>query len=611
MLEHGVQLDQSTNWKRPRNLGLVFALVLTAAVYVPSLSAYFKADDWGVMLRSIQGPSPWDCRGWFCRPLFLVAFKGAYGLFGLNAPLWHAAALLLHLANVALLYWFIRRIRLSRLAATLGATLFGVCSTHPEAVTWLCACSGVMAAFFCLVAAHIGISRSIPAFPRGLLCAAVWMAGLISKEEAAGFIAVLPFLPLFAAGKRDSRELKWWFASCLGFVAVLLVFQRWEVSCQQTLGNPRAQIGLTNIRLAASFALQAIHCPMCLAATGSFWGAALLATVPVVVWLRRPDLRLGLLLTFGPSLVIGTCLGGMGASDRYYYIPTIGVAVLVALVLESIRSRPVGPTCGSWLVLGAFVLVLAEPPSERIALLTIAVLALWFWIDSQPAAQQEGACLWTVGSFMLLQGAELAAAYLGLGYVPYWVWMVAPIALTGLSSIHPAGRLALAPTYLCACAVFWPDMYMYTCYLAAISATELFRTRFATSLKLSGSVLTHIHSLRPCRVYVLAGIIITASATGALFDNLERSAEGRRTRALALHEARILRTLPANSTIHIVDAGGIGTGDTRAHNIVAILIAKRPDLRVEVLNGSRGERPGPLDRPWIECTGKNPPVLHE
>ncbi len=437
---------RTIEWRGP-----AFALALTAAVYAPTLWSYFQKDDWGHLLRVSMGLDPWAFGPWFYRPLFLVAFGGMYHTFGLNSMLWHAATLCIHLANVALVYWFARRMRLSATASAIGAALFGVYPTNPEAVSWLSACSGTMAALCGLVAAHIAISTRVNAFIRGLLCAAVWFIGLFCKEDLAALIVILPFLPLFAgkrqedaSGQKASRSI---FAgsilpvafSCAMLAVALFVFQRLESSCDQIYGNPSATIDIPLLRHAVKFALFGMQdVPLHLAST--YTGAALVAIVPIMVWKRCPDLRLGMLWFFGTSLALGLVAGYLSPTDRYYYLPSIGVALFVAALTDRLRTRQVGPSFGSWFVLAAFAFALASTQWPNAGIAVTAVLAVWYWLDSTPSDKRDNACLWMVACSLAVRAGDAVCYQLGWGFAPSWMWLTAPVALTGHVCAQSEGR---------------------------------------------------------------------------------------------------------------------------------------------------------------------------
>lgn len=125
----------------------------------------------------------------------------------LHAPVFHAASLLLHLANTLLVFVLLRRL-LARLAprgpgenrptprdlaAAFGAALFAVHPLQVEAVVWVTGMNNLIAAFFALLSLHAYLTGAEREGWRPKLAATVLFAlALLSKPTAAG-------LPLAAA----------------------------------------------------------------------------------------------------------------------------------------------------------------------------------------------------------------------------------------------------------------------------------------------------------------------------------------------------------------------------------------------------------------------------
>lgn len=596
-VQHGVARAEATKAELRLPKELILALLLTAAAYVPALWAYFQEDDWGHLLRVANGHDPWAFGPWFYRPLFLVAFRAMYNAFGLQAPLWHAATISLHLANVALIYWLVRRMGLRSTPAAIGAALFGVYPAGTGAVAWLCACSGVMSAFFGLAAAHIAITRRIPAIVRGVLCASVWMLGVLAKEDAASLVFVLPFLPLFVEGKRTRGEMVRWFVSCAAFAVGLVVFQRLESSCHQIHGNATASISLGMVRRAAMFTAFAMQGALPLTMTSTLWSAVLTAAAPAMVWIRSRDLRLGMLWFFGSAMGIGLAIGCLAPVDRYYYIPNIGVAIFVAALMQRLSAWRIGPGLGRWALIASCLFALSAKPGAWFGWGVAAVLAFWFWVDSTPTSKDRQSCAWMIGASLALRAMEWVFPLVGWGCVPEWGFVLAPVAMAGILALGRSGRAGWVDMALCGCVVFWLGARCYSVLLSGMLAIEVFRSHFVTSTKLPESVSDALHSLRARRVAVLSALVLATCAWYAFSQNLEWRQDGMRLESMARAGAALMKPLPRGAHLTIVDGAGVGTPEPRAHNVIAELMARRPDLRLEIVVPERGSRTQPGSRP--------------
>src|SRR6185312_6710837 len=68
---------------------------------------------------------------------FAVTGLAGDGTYVLNPALFHGANVLVHALNAALVWWLLRRLKASRLAATVGALLFVAHPLQVETVCWV------------------------------------------------------------------------------------------------------------------------------------------------------------------------------------------------------------------------------------------------------------------------------------------------------------------------------------------------------------------------------------------------------------------------------------------------------------------------------------------
>ena len=137
---------------RARWLVPLTVLVITAAVYLPTLQFGFVYDDEQQIVRTPARlewralPSYFKTDVWspiiffrtnYYRPVFLTWLMVNYQLFGLNSVLWHASAVVWHLLATLLFYWMARRVTGDALLAGCAALLFGVHPAHVETVAWV------------------------------------------------------------------------------------------------------------------------------------------------------------------------------------------------------------------------------------------------------------------------------------------------------------------------------------------------------------------------------------------------------------------------------------------------------------------------------------------
>jgi hypothetical protein len=189
---------------RPGLLSLVVGIV-ASGLYAGTLAHGFVADDF-IFLHQLRFKQPdfadsfvyfgrdWGMGADFYRPLARVYWASLHALSGEVAWGWHLAGALIYAVSAALVYLLALRLTRSNVTALLAGLLFACHPAHAETVSWLANGSDLLAGLFCLLAAlfyamfaEIGQSRRIGIY---LLSLASFSAALLSKESAAGFLLV-------------------------------------------------------------------------------------------------------------------------------------------------------------------------------------------------------------------------------------------------------------------------------------------------------------------------------------------------------------------------------------------------------------------------------------
>ena len=136
---------------RETALAVGLLAIAVAVVFGGAVRTFFSQDDFLYLAQArglVPRPLPWF------RPLAHIGFFSTMnGLVGLNASLWHAAALALHVLTVVL-FWGLVRARASAPAALLAAC---VAAVHPALFTaayWIAAANVQLAWALALAALH-------------------------------------------------------------------------------------------------------------------------------------------------------------------------------------------------------------------------------------------------------------------------------------------------------------------------------------------------------------------------------------------------------------------------------------------------------------------------
>ncbi|MEX0785052.1 MAG: hypothetical protein WD939_00295, partial [Dehalococcoidia bacterium] len=182
-------------------------LLLAFAVYAPTLNDYFAGDDiW--FLHSADTISvgdyiqtSFDYRDTGSlpelnryRPLYPVAWRLQYEVFGLHAFGYHAVLVALHLASVAVVWAIALRLTRRAWAAGLAALIFAVHPGYADAVTWLSGGNRVFATFPLLlcVLSFMKYLHDDTAKARNYVAAcAAFLAAVLLHPAAVGLAVIL------------------------------------------------------------------------------------------------------------------------------------------------------------------------------------------------------------------------------------------------------------------------------------------------------------------------------------------------------------------------------------------------------------------------------------
>ena len=375
-VHHGVVTDQ----RRGANL-LVFALVLTALAYATTLRFGFVYDDvpqivnnptltdWKTLPTLFTAHS-WkflfpDWGGNYYRPLFMTWLLLNRKFFGLYEPAWHATTLLVHL----LVTWmsFVVARQLFRCATPAGyvAIFFGIHPIHVEAIAWISGITESLMAFFVFAAFWAWI-KSEREPEHGKLYTALsvvfYLAGCLSKETALLLpIVIVAHDILRGQYERDAtglikagfHALPLWMGAAVYLVVRAIVLH----GLVHSANVPLTQILLTvptifwgymrrliwPVNLSVFYVTPPVTSPLQM----RFWLPFLaIILAGIVAWRIGSRSRLaGLAMVWTVVFLAPAFLGlpafmlGEWIHDRYLYLPSFGLCIVVAQVLSQLPSK--------------------------------------------------------------------------------------------------------------------------------------------------------------------------------------------------------------------------------------------------------------------------------
>ena len=369
--------------------GMAIVLALTFAVYIPTLRYQFVHDDRGQIVENPaihswhSVPTYFTAQVWaavkpedlgnYYRPLFLLWLRINDVVFGNHAWGWHLTTILAHVLTTLLVYLLVWRLGIGREVALLAALIFGLHPAHIEAVAWISGVTEPLLGIF-LIASLLAYLPSRGEGTRALkwkvISLVLFALAMLEKETA----LILPGLLLV---------YEWIFGTEWGRPLEAGRILPW---CREALG-----------RIWPYFLLIAFYVPARIYALKGFnhvvtplSAAQLVFTWPSLIgfWIRHliwptglstfydfpavlhPTLRnfilpaifvagvafalfacvrrsrpaaffaVWLVLPLIPLLNIRVFIANDFAHDRYLYLPSVGLAVLVAMLLKKVCWGP-------------------------------------------------------------------------------------------------------------------------------------------------------------------------------------------------------------------------------------------------------------------------------
>jgi hypothetical protein len=220
---------------------LPLVLLITFAVFAPTLHNWFWADDFWLMRLSQTTPigkfivRAFDYRDTkplhFYRPLYFISFRLSYAAFGRHALPYHALNLAIHLGSVVLVWVIARRLLASVFAANVASLIFALHPAYTQTVQWIARGNTVMVTFVYLLTL-LAFIKYVDGGGRRLLYYAAsivsFAAAVLYHTTALSLIGVLPaYLFLIARKPSEALRLRSWlrFAPFIAIAVVMMLIQ--------------------------------------------------------------------------------------------------------------------------------------------------------------------------------------------------------------------------------------------------------------------------------------------------------------------------------------------------------------------------------------------------
>lgn len=376
----------ATAFRLPAWWGIVAVLALTFAVYVPTLRYEFVHDDRVQILenpaihswRSV--PTYFTAHVWaevmpdewlnYYRPLWILWLRINSAAFGNQAWGWHLTSILTHVLTTLLVYLLAWRLGTGRNVALLAALIFGLHPVHIEAVAWISGVNEPLMGIF-LLASVLSYAQSRIEGGRArkwkVISLVTCACALLTKENALVLPGLL-FVYEWVFGRDwrrplDVRRILAWCGEAIGktWPYFLLVALYIPARVYALKGFSHAAAPLSVMQMAftwpslVEFWIRHLIWPAGLSTyynlpavlhptvRNSILPAVFDAVVALGVYAgvrrSRPAAFFAawLVLPLLPLLDIRVFLANDFAHDRHLYLPSLGLAVLVAMLLQKVR----------------------------------------------------------------------------------------------------------------------------------------------------------------------------------------------------------------------------------------------------------------------------------
>jgi len=375
-------------WLGRQSIALLILLMAVAVVYANSLDNEFLFDDIETIVELHRpGAGPFDqikallVGGSAYRPVRSASYAMDYAISGLDPWGYHLTNIALHGLSAICVYLIARILFASPLAALLAALLFAVHPIQTESVTYLSGRRDVLSGLFVLAGFYTflryrqsdrlrDLVLTILLCPLAfftkesgiilpLLCLGYDVVSRIRKSGPDGEVSGIR--AVWAAVSAAVREGRWFYlpagalTGALAFYVLFLVRGTWQ---RDWHGGSLEMTLLTMARVFLRY-LALLLFPMTLNADYSYnafpvttsW-ADPTAWLAVAIWgglgvawyrllLRRPPAAFGGLWFLIALLPVSQIVPHHDLmAEHFLYVPSVGVALLVAGLLEPVLSRP-------------------------------------------------------------------------------------------------------------------------------------------------------------------------------------------------------------------------------------------------------------------------------
>ena len=366
-------------WKNPQvNKWCALAVVLTFIAFLPSLQNGFT--NWDDNLYVTENPMIYglgvkNIKAIFSQPIAanyhpitMLSLAINYQFSGHEAFGYHLVNLLLHLANIVLVFYFIWLLsKGKKWVAFVAAVLFGIHPMHVESVAWIAERKDVLYSFFFFLGLISYLQYRVKRTRRLYIFTFTWfLLSVLSKPAAVVFPVVLILLDYWRFSQSSSTKKRWNWQKILlpkipfflvsfimgiitiytqspkaiGAIDTFTFFQRFVFVCYgfvMYLVKALIPFNLSAIypypslktALPMTFKIMPILAAMILAMIWYSWRYTKVVVLGMAFFIINIILVLQI-ISVGSAIM----------ADRYSYIPYIGIFIILGYGFDYLLKRP-------------------------------------------------------------------------------------------------------------------------------------------------------------------------------------------------------------------------------------------------------------------------------
>jgi tetratricopeptide (TPR) repeat protein len=298
---------------------------------------YFTSHVWAAIYPNSSGN--------YYRPVFLLWLKLNYALFGADAAGWHLTSVVCHVLATCLVFRIVWQLAVDRATAFAAALIFGVHPVHIENVAWISGVTDPLMTCFVLASFSVFLEfRQEGGLWRAVLSLGLFLLGLLSKETAIVLPALVVAFWLVVkgdeklwSGSKRGRDAP---STAGGTPALRSSALRSSALPSSALRSGALLAGFVAVALAYFVArFHALH-GWSHSTTTSGWNEVFLRW-PAVLWLYVKHLvwPVGLSEFYSLNYVSGATAAGVLVPLAYLLIAVAAVAVLISFIRGRFQKR--------------------------------------------------------------------------------------------------------------------------------------------------------------------------------------------------------------------------------------------------------------------------------